>query len=163
GEVTYHLQVADHSARFGVGPARPEDVRFVQDWDTAVAVATGRLNAQDAFMGGRIRLTGDQQKLLDSQDVFRALDAAFTAVRAVRAQTEYREPDGPEPPEVQAHAERRTEGYAGAPLARFQPITFTALKTAVPAPDGAYGHSLERVGRRGKYLLLEFAPLTFVV
>ena len=69
----------------------------------------------------------------------------------------------PELPEVQAHAERLTEAYRGDALARFQPITFTALKTAVPAPDGAYGHPLERVGRRGKYLLMEFAPLTFVV
>ena len=69
----------------------------------------------------------------------------------------------PELPEVQAHAERLTDAYRGDALARFQPITFTALKTAVPAPDGAYGHPLERVGRRGKYLLMEFAPLTFVV
>ena len=69
----------------------------------------------------------------------------------------------PELPEVQAHAERLTEAYRGDALARFQPITFTALKTAVPAPDGAYGHPLERVGRRGKYLLMEFAPLTFIV
>ncbi|HEX6786933.1 MAG TPA: DNA-formamidopyrimidine glycosylase family protein [Acidimicrobiales bacterium] len=69
----------------------------------------------------------------------------------------------PELPEVQAHAERLTEAFRGDALARFQPITFTALKTAVPAPDGAYGHPLERVGRRGKYLLMEFAPLTFVV
>jgi formamidopyrimidine-DNA glycosylase len=69
----------------------------------------------------------------------------------------------PELPEVQAHAERLTEAYRGDALARFQPITFTALKTAVPAPDGAYGHPLERVGRRGKYLLMEFTPLTFVV
>ena len=69
----------------------------------------------------------------------------------------------PELPEVQAHAERLTEAYRGDALARFQPITFTALKTAVPTPDGAYGHPLERVGRRGKYLLMEFAPLTFIV
>jgi formamidopyrimidine-DNA glycosylase len=69
----------------------------------------------------------------------------------------------PELPEVQAHAERLTDAYRGDALAKFQPITFTALKTAVPAPDGAYGHPLERVGRRGKYLLMEFAPLTFVV
>jgi formamidopyrimidine-DNA glycosylase len=69
----------------------------------------------------------------------------------------------PELPEVQAHAERLTEAFRGDALARFQPITFTALKTAVPAPDGAYGHPLERVGRRGKYLLMEFAPLTFIV
>ncbi len=69
----------------------------------------------------------------------------------------------PELPEVQAHAERLTDAYAGDALARFQPITFTALKTAVPAPDGAYGHPLKGVGRRGKYLLREFEPLTFVV
>jgi formamidopyrimidine-DNA glycosylase len=69
----------------------------------------------------------------------------------------------PELPQVQAHAERLTEAFRGDALARFQPITFTALKTAVPAPDGAYGHPLERVGRRGKYLLMEFSPLTFIV
>jgi putative sterol carrier protein len=81
GEITYHLQVDDGTARFGAGPAEPEDVRFVQDWETAVAVANGTLNAQEAFIGGRIRLTGDQQKLLDSQPVFRALDGVFNAVR----------------------------------------------------------------------------------
>ncbi|MGD9703010.1 MAG: DNA-formamidopyrimidine glycosylase family protein [Acidimicrobiia bacterium] len=69
----------------------------------------------------------------------------------------------PELPEVQAHAERLSEAFAGAVLQRFVPITFTALKTAVPAPDSAYGSPLGRVGRRGKYLLLEFAPTTFVV
>jgi hypothetical protein len=87
GEITYHLQVADGAAHFGAGPAEPEDVRFVQDWETAVAVATGTLNAQEAFIGGRIRLTGDQQKLLDSQPVFRALDGVFNAVRP---RTDYR-------------------------------------------------------------------------
>jgi formamidopyrimidine-DNA glycosylase len=69
----------------------------------------------------------------------------------------------PELPEVQAHAERLTETFSGAALSRFVPITFTALKTAVPPPDAAYGEPLVRVGRRGKYLLLEFAPITFVV
>ncbi len=87
GEVTYHLQVDDGAAQFGAGPAEPEDVRFVQDWETAVAVANGTLNAQEAFIGGRIRLTGDQQKLLDSQPVFRALDGVFNAVRP---ETDYR-------------------------------------------------------------------------
>ena len=69
----------------------------------------------------------------------------------------------PELPEVQAHAERLSAAFGGTRLARFQPITFTALKTAVPAPDEAYGHPLLQVGRRGKYLLMEFAPVTFVV
>ncbi len=69
----------------------------------------------------------------------------------------------PELPEVQAHAERLTEGFAGRVLERFHPITFTALKTAVPAPDEAYGEPLQQVGRRGKYLLLRFAPVHFAV
>ena len=81
GDVTYHLNVGDGAASFGAGPADPEDVKMEQDWDTAVAVATGELNAQEAFIGGRIRLFGDQQKLLESQPVFGALDAVFATVR----------------------------------------------------------------------------------
>ncbi len=66
-------------------------------------------------------------------------------------------------PELQAHAERLTGEFGGAELATFRPISFTALKTYAPQPDEAYGTALQRVGRRGKYLLLEFPPLTFVV
>jgi formamidopyrimidine-DNA glycosylase len=69
----------------------------------------------------------------------------------------------PELPEVQAHAERLTDEFAGRRLRRFVPLTFTALKTVTPAPDEAYGQPLVTVGRRGKYLLLEFEPVTFVV
>ena len=69
----------------------------------------------------------------------------------------------PELPEVQAHAERLTEQFAGAVLQRFVPFNFTALKTASPRPDEAYGQPLRQVARRGKYLLLEFEPVTFVV
>ncbi|MFZ9629721.1 MAG: SCP2 sterol-binding domain-containing protein [Ilumatobacteraceae bacterium] len=81
GDVTYHLQVADGRATFGPGPAEPEDVTMQQSWETAVAVALGRLNAQEAFIKGRILLFGDQQKLIASQPVFGALDAVFGAVR----------------------------------------------------------------------------------
>jgi formamidopyrimidine-DNA glycosylase len=69
----------------------------------------------------------------------------------------------PELPEVQAHAERLTTDYGGTALAKFVPLAFHALKTAVPSPDGALGEPLRRVGRRGKYLLLDFGELTFVV
>ncbi len=69
----------------------------------------------------------------------------------------------PEMPEVQAHAERLTEQFAGRVLTNFRPLTFTALKTAVPAPDNAYGAPLLEVGRRGKYLLLRFEPVVFAV
>ena len=69
----------------------------------------------------------------------------------------------PELPEVQAHAERLTEQFRGAVLQRFVPFNFTALKTAMPSPQDAYGTALQKVGRRGKYLLLDFGPIHFVV
>ncbi|HWB71550.1 MAG TPA: DNA-formamidopyrimidine glycosylase family protein [Egibacteraceae bacterium] len=69
----------------------------------------------------------------------------------------------PELPELQAHADRLTARYAGALLAAFQPLSFTALKTVVPAPDAALGRPLQRVARRGKHLLLAFDDVTFVV
>jgi putative sterol carrier protein len=81
GDVTYHLVVGDGTATFGAGPAEPEDVKMQQNWQTAVDVATGELNAQEAFINGHILLFGDQQKLLDSQPVFGALDAVFASVR----------------------------------------------------------------------------------
>lgn len=87
GDVVYHLQVGSGTATFGAGAALPEHVRMQQSWETAVAVATGEMNAQDAFIGGRILLTGDQQKLMAAQPVFKALDAVFATVRG---RTEYR-------------------------------------------------------------------------
>ena len=81
GDVTYHLRVGDGVATFGAGAADPEDVKMEQDWDTAVGVATGTTNAQDAFIGGRIKLFGDQQALMDAQPVFAALDQVFGIVR----------------------------------------------------------------------------------
>ncbi len=69
----------------------------------------------------------------------------------------------PEMPEIQAHAERLTERFTGRELSGFTPFNFTALKTATPAPESAYGQPMNDVGRRGKYLLLRFDTTTFVV
>jgi formamidopyrimidine-DNA glycosylase len=69
----------------------------------------------------------------------------------------------PEMPEVEAHAERLERQFGGRVLAKFTPFNFTALKTAVPAPDQAYGQPLLSVGRRGKYLILRFESVSFVI
>jgi len=62
----------------------------------------------------------------------------------------------PEMPEVQAHAERLTAALEGKTLAKFELLNFAALKTFSPAADDAVGHKLVKVGRRAKYLLMEF-------
>ena len=79
----------------------------------------------------------------------------------------------PELPEVAAHAARLSAGFAGASLARFEPLHPAALKTFDPRPSAATGKVLASVGHRGKYLLLRLGStdggdggtggLTFVV
>jgi hypothetical protein len=81
GEVTYYLAVRDGVAVFGAGAAPHEDVRFTESWDTAVAVSSGTLNAQEAFIKGAIRFSGDHQRLIDAGDVFAALNPIFDEVR----------------------------------------------------------------------------------
>ncbi|MEK7292717.1 MAG: SCP2 sterol-binding domain-containing protein [Actinomycetota bacterium] len=81
GDVEYHLQSRNGAVVFSAGVADPEDVRFTQSFDTAVAVATGKLNAQEAFINGHIRFNGNHQCLIDAHEIFARLDAVFTSVR----------------------------------------------------------------------------------
>jgi formamidopyrimidine-DNA glycosylase len=69
----------------------------------------------------------------------------------------------PELPEVRAQAARLDEAFRGRTLARFDPLSFTALKTAGPSPTDAVGAAVEGVATRGKYLLMAIGPVTFVV
>ena len=61
----------------------------------------------------------------------------------------------PEMPEVQALAERLDEILAGAPLEALDMLQFSSLKTYAPRPAEAVGLTIERVTRRGKYLVFE--------
>lgn len=69
----------------------------------------------------------------------------------------------PELPEIQAHAARLHEAFAGATLESFRPLSFTALKTVEPDPSVLEGQTLERVSSRGKLLGLVFPDATFAV
>ena len=63
----------------------------------------------------------------------------------------------PELPEVQALAERLDAAVAGARFAGAAVLHFSSLKTVSPRPESLVGATLERVGRRGKFLVFEFA------
>ena len=60
----------------------------------------------------------------------------------------------PELPEVQALAERLTEAVAGSRFVTADVLQFSSLKTVTPRVAEVAGRTLERVGRRGKYLVL---------
>jgi len=57
---------------------------------------------------------------------------------------------------MQALAERLDAVLTGAELTGVEPLGFSALKTVVPAPESLLGHVVEKVERRGKYVLLDF-------
>ncbi len=57
---------------------------------------------------------------------------------------------------MQGLAERLAAAVAGKELARIDPLQFSSLKTFSPSPDELYGKTLDYVGRRGKYVLLNF-------
>jgi formamidopyrimidine-DNA glycosylase len=63
----------------------------------------------------------------------------------------------PELPEVQALAERLDAAVAGAPFAGAVVLQFSSLKTVSPRPESLVGAKLERVSRRGKFVVFEFA------
>jgi formamidopyrimidine-DNA glycosylase len=65
----------------------------------------------------------------------------------------------PELPQMQALAERLDAVLAGATLEAVEPLGFSALKTVVPPPESLIGHTVERVGRRAKYLILDFGSV----
>ena len=81
GDVVYHLEAADGRLSIGAGAAHPEDLRFTQDWETAIGVSLGTLNVNDAIMQGRLRFEGDPEKLMANQPVFLALNAVFDELR----------------------------------------------------------------------------------
>src|SRR5947209_8095907 len=60
-------------------------------------------------------------------------------------------------PEMQALAERLEVAVGGAEFEGAQPISFSGLKTFAVAPESLAGRTLASVGRRGKYLILDFA------
>jgi formamidopyrimidine-DNA glycosylase len=62
----------------------------------------------------------------------------------------------PELPEVQALAERLDQLLSGAALRGATPLQFSALKTFDPPPESLFGRTVHRVGRRGKYLVVDF-------
>jgi formamidopyrimidine-DNA glycosylase len=69
----------------------------------------------------------------------------------------------PELPEVRAQAGRLDESHRGKELTGFRALSFTALKTFSPDPATAIGSALSSVRARGKYLVMTFGDLQFVV
>lgn len=83
GEVRYVLRIAQGVAEFRLGDSDDTQVTATMDYPTAVELARGELNMQNAFMSGRLHVSGDIDKLLTHQAALASLDSLRDQVAVV--------------------------------------------------------------------------------
>ncbi len=84
GEVKYWTQFNDGQVDGGTGEAENADVTITQNYETAAALNRGELNAQAAFMQGKLKVSGNMGKLLQHQGAIQAVGPVMSQV-----ETEY--------------------------------------------------------------------------
>jgi putative sterol carrier protein len=82
GDAKYWTKIDDGKVEGAIGDASDADVTITQDYDTAIAMNKGELNAQAAFMQGKLKVTGNMGKLLQHQGAMQALAPVLGSVAA---------------------------------------------------------------------------------
>jgi putative sterol carrier protein len=76
GEVKYYFKLEESKAEVALGEIADPDATITQNYETAVAINKQELNAQQAFMQGKLKITGNMMKLMQLQGVFNAMPKA---------------------------------------------------------------------------------------
>ena len=80
GESKYYFTLDNGQAQVGLGEISDAEATLSQDYATAQAIANQELNAQNAFMQGKLKIQGNMMKLMQLQGVFNALPKAVSGV-----------------------------------------------------------------------------------
>jgi putative sterol carrier protein len=81
GLVRYQLVVDGSGVQVLATAEGPADLTFVCDYATAVALAQGTTNAQEALMAGRLQVRGDVERFAAARDALLAVGDVFARVR----------------------------------------------------------------------------------
>ena len=76
GESKYYFTIDGGEAAVGIGEISDAEATITQNYETAVAIVKEELNAQNAFMQGKLKVTGNMMKLMQLQGVFNAMPKA---------------------------------------------------------------------------------------
>ena len=76
GETKYYFTLDGGSAQVGLGEVADAEATITQNYETAVAIVKEELNAQNAFMQGKLKVSGNMMKLMQLQGVFNAMPKA---------------------------------------------------------------------------------------
>jgi len=76
GEAKYYFTLDGGNAQIGIGEVADAEATITQNYETAVAIVKEELNAQNAFMQGKLKVSGNMMKLMQLQGVFNAMPKA---------------------------------------------------------------------------------------
>ena len=80
GEGKYYFVLDNGSAEVSLGELSDAEATISQNYETAVAITKSELNAQQAFMQGKLKISGNMMKLMQLQGVFNAMPKAVTGI-----------------------------------------------------------------------------------
>lgn len=80
GELKGWLKITDGAPEVGLGDLDGAEATVTQNYETAVAVAKGELNSQQAFMQGKIKVTGNLMKLMQLQGFLQAMGKSVEGI-----------------------------------------------------------------------------------
>jgi putative sterol carrier protein len=80
GEAKYYFTLEGGKVQVGLGDLTDAEATLTQDYDTAVAITKQELNAQNAFMQGKLKISGNMMKLMQLQGVFNAMPKAVDGI-----------------------------------------------------------------------------------
>jgi putative sterol carrier protein len=80
GETKYYFSLDGGQVTVAIGDLADAEATLTQSYDTAVAITKQELNPQNAFMQGKLKISGNMMKLMQLQGVFNAMPKAASAV-----------------------------------------------------------------------------------
>ena len=80
GEVKYYFKLDDGNAEVSLGELTDAEATISQNYETAAAIDRTELNAQNAFMQGKLKISGNMMKLMQLQGVINAMPQAVSGV-----------------------------------------------------------------------------------
>ena len=80
GEGKYYFTLDGGSAEVGLGEVAEPEATISQNYETAVAINKQELNAQNAFMQGKLKISGNMMKLMQLQSVLNAMPNAVSHI-----------------------------------------------------------------------------------
>ncbi|MGI8519559.1 MAG: SCP2 sterol-binding domain-containing protein [Actinomycetota bacterium] len=80
GEIRYYFALEDGAASIALGELTNPDATVEQSYETAMAMSRGEIGASQAYMQGKLKISGNLMKLMQLQGVLGAMPEAVKSV-----------------------------------------------------------------------------------